>query len=111
MENSEISIRRLGERLPLVGALLVTLVGTPAFAQRRDGGADSASNALEITLDHPVRYGEVVVPARRYRLILTDGQLTLVDEPTVSSYRPAASTATPRAARWRSGCARRRCGR
>ena len=28
-----------------------------------------------------------------------------------SSYRPAASTATPRAARWRSGCARRRCGR
>ena len=28
-----------------------------------------------------------------------------------SSYRPAASTATRRAARWRSGCARRRCGR
>jgi hypothetical protein len=49
----------------------------PAQAQRRDRGP--ASGVFQITLTSPVRFGDVVVPPRNYRLTLSHGGFALAD--------------------------------
>ena len=108
-----------GERLRVHGRR----AGAPAAVVAGPGGARRRRGRLPDAADRPRherRAGAGLRPrgragqgARR-----PPGRVRRATRPSLvrtsrprSSYRPAASTATPRAARWRSGCARRRCGR
>lgn len=53
------------------------LIGAPVQAQRRDQGP--ATGVFRVTLASPVRFGDVVVPARKYRLTLSDAGFALAD--------------------------------
>lgn len=54
-----------------------TLFASPAHPQRRDHGP--VSGAFRVALSSPVRFGDVVVPAREYRLTLSDAGFALAD--------------------------------
>ena len=68
----------------MVGAALVLACGfaAPALAQRRGENSASAS-ALLMELKTAARFGEVTVPAGRYRVDIADGRLTLADPVTM----------------------------
>jgi hypothetical protein len=60
---------------------LALLWVAPVSAQRRDGGAGDAP--VEVALTAPVRFGEQLVGARRYRLSIGDGKLAFADPGTM----------------------------
>ncbi len=60
----------------ILGVILAS-AASPAAAQRRDGG--TATGVFKITLTAPVRFGDVTIPGRRYRLTLGTGSFSLAD--------------------------------
>jgi hypothetical protein len=75
-----------------IASLAVIVAATTAHAQRRGGG--SANTVLEVTLKSAVKFGDIVVPASRYRISVSVRGLSFAHPTTMVAVATVPATET-----------------